>query len=965
MQHLKQDSASDISELPVLNVTAQMVLLCAWRTVKEVSLFLGELSEQAPISSAEDSDECHGKSLLTEEQVLTIGSHLAMLLVETKHRGAFEQAYVGFCKLCGRLWRHPSARLHNLPRLWMKELMDIITWGKGTKLCATRRSAGLPFMVQAFLTTELQVGGNTSCFRQSMAALLELADVTDNRAGARRSINAISGTATEDSVGNSTASDPSNIAENFKILYVSTESSDCVDTVEARIHALNILRSLFRHSVLGESVTPYIAQGVIVAIQGFKGKTWAERNSATLLFSALVTRIFGVHRSREELSIRNRMTGRIFFLRYPSLYEFLLEELKEAIASMEECYSSLQPGLFPVLLLLSRLYPSSLEGTDSNLQLSVYAPFVHRCSLSSVLKTRVLAAKALVPLVPPNQHPLLLQELVTISAQKYTTENHRHGLLLQIFHLLEESLSALSVSKEVAERVEQWIVDLKWLLPSETGFQICFVTSEVFLRILHIVSRRLFMSVSHSIWQEICNVLSVDLLRSQEEVPSRMIGRGIYLRHAVQLLLELSLVLHPTHTPTPSFLKDMEQLLVHLLFHARYEVVKIALSFLEALLDTGDYILEDEEDSTLPVDKSFYRHVKEWNRSHEGVLADSLRSSPAIGEILVRQMVPKEQSTFAECCWKTFCVLSHCPKALLRMETAAEGVLRGLLQRCQKECEGIDWAVLRCAGALVKIMQQENVPLTAEVTSEVCCTLVEFSSTDKSSTCRLTVANILLDNTSWLQGTMTFLSALDVCTLWTVVMTLLDDECSHVRELISSLAMHFGCTKFPVMPQRAKDLLVEYFVHVMINLDALMCVVCLVAWCLMSPGNDCDSGLLEDRVFDKGEMNEFAETVTVTEVACGQLKNLLCREDRTQLLETHLPGKVKDWLLHMCRTDMSTMSDCGESHTLAEFIKEADRRAVFSTGDSHFLCVNPRTEILTVFKTKKLMEAVHGSLGSK
>jgi hypothetical protein len=57
MQHLKQGSVSNVSESSVLNVTAQMVLLCAWRTVKEVSLFLAQLSEQASISSAGDSDK--------------------------------------------------------------------------------------------------------------------------------------------------------------------------------------------------------------------------------------------------------------------------------------------------------------------------------------------------------------------------------------------------------------------------------------------------------------------------------------------------------------------------------------------------------------------------------------------------------------------------------------------------------------------------------------------------------------------------------------------------------------------------------------------------------------------------------------------------------------------------------------------------------------------------------------------
>jgi hypothetical protein len=101
-----------------------------------------------------------------------------------------------------------------------------------------------------------------------MAALLTLAESADNRAGIRRStISAITDTATEES-----ASIP---ADSIEVLCLPEVGSDFVSPVEARIHALNILRSLFRHSLLGESVTPYVAQGVIVAIQGFKAKTWA------------------------------------------------------------------------------------------------------------------------------------------------------------------------------------------------------------------------------------------------------------------------------------------------------------------------------------------------------------------------------------------------------------------------------------------------------------------------------------------------------------------------------------------------------------------------------------------------------------------------------------------------------------------------------------------------------------------
>jgi hypothetical protein len=104
-----------------------------------------------------------------------------------------------------------------------------------------------------------------------MAALLTLADNADNSMGVRRStVSAVTDLAAAES-----SSVAANITENINMLSLPGVGSDCASPVEARVHALNILRSLFRHSLLGESVTPYVAQGVIVAIQGFKGKTWA------------------------------------------------------------------------------------------------------------------------------------------------------------------------------------------------------------------------------------------------------------------------------------------------------------------------------------------------------------------------------------------------------------------------------------------------------------------------------------------------------------------------------------------------------------------------------------------------------------------------------------------------------------------------------------------------------------------
>ncbi|KAL9705200.1 hypothetical protein quinque_008718 [Culex quinquefasciatus] len=85
------------------------------------------------------------------------------------------------------------------------------------------------------------------------------------------------------------------------------------------------------------------------------------------------------------------MTGRIFFLRYPQLYDFFMKELE--IASQIISKGARSKKLHPLLLLLSRLYPSALEGSESNLKLSRFVPIISVCSGCAELQTRYLAAK--------------------------------------------------------------------------------------------------------------------------------------------------------------------------------------------------------------------------------------------------------------------------------------------------------------------------------------------------------------------------------------------------------------------------------------------------------------------------------------------------------------------------------------------------------------------------------------------
>ncbi|CAM4975620.1 unnamed protein product [Rotaria socialis] len=146
-----------------------------------------------------------------------------------------------------------------------------------------------------------------------------------------------------------------------------------------RIHAYNTVRSFYRNQRFANDVFPYIERGLHLSITGFTSSIWMIRNSATLLLSTIVQRIFGPSKTKdgeENLSKKNSMTSREFFNKYPSLFHLFYQQLQQTTSTRSSIESLSSSCLFAILLILRRLYPSPLDGIDCSLTLDKLLPFV-------------------------------------------------------------------------------------------------------------------------------------------------------------------------------------------------------------------------------------------------------------------------------------------------------------------------------------------------------------------------------------------------------------------------------------------------------------------------------------------------------------------------------------------------------------------------------------------------------------
>ena len=163
-----------------------------------------------------------------------------------------------------------------------------------------------------------------------------------------------------------------------------------------QVHAFNCIKHIFIDSQLSSLCTPYVNQVLTLSLINFYNPTWAIRNCAVMLFTALQNRLFGTsklgdffHAYLQDYYLLNTMALKIF----------CFQNLVDASAAVEQ--DTKFNVIFPILTILSRLENPS----TSDPKLQKFETLLIKCLHHKYWKVREMAAKSLAAIVYHN-HPL-------------------------------------------------------------------------------------------------------------------------------------------------------------------------------------------------------------------------------------------------------------------------------------------------------------------------------------------------------------------------------------------------------------------------------------------------------------------------------------------------------------------------------------------------------------------------------
>lgn len=461
---------------------------------------------------------------------------------------------------------------------------------------------------------------------------------------------------------------------------------------------------------------PYLAEGFKVAITGFNKPTWAERNSATLLFASLMTRMFGVQRNRDidNISFKNKMSSKMFHQRYTTLKPFLLEKLIDATESFENNEISDKEGvLYPILIILERLYTGNLE-EDIQCSLEGFIPFVMICAKGRILKTRELAAKALSSIVSDGLKLAIINNLFN-DLENVNDNNHLHGVLLQLLQLVNEisELHDIDFVKVITET--------RWILLAK-----CQIVSAVYMQILIKLTRNNPRKSCNSVCKSVLSDIEIVL-----KTPA-VLGNSVMLRSAIHL--KLHLISHVMNLPLETKCIKIKEVLFSSLEKPVTQVNNFTLNFLLCLLnnDANSILLNSwdipqeemvlSELYTSAMKRNVFKLITSDSENFTRIIKPHLKSSDMIAS-------------------KLYAVISYfpCVAAKLNLFFKKENYvvcINMMKDRCDNN---MSCAMLMCLKNYIKKNYIQNRLNCARI-------LYEFSSPNYSAACRYVVALAIIEN---------------------------------------------------------------------------------------------------------------------------------------------------------------------------------------------------------------------------
>ncbi|KAJ3297387.1 hypothetical protein HDU79_003734, partial [Rhizoclosmatium sp. JEL0117] len=500
---------------------SQRILHECFRTVKEACGAMETILCKPPLpTSMTKQDE-----ILDFETILNGGNWLRMLLTTIRHYGAFSGVFPCFQTLCTVLLSSKKPFLVTLPQSWLDEFLlnaEIVD------VSITRRSGGLPLGVLAVL-------GSPSVYRSSMV------DQTMNRL--------------------------------FKMAKAIVPLNANTNLDLPQVHAFNIIRRLLQDATITDLMRNYFAECFVLSIDGLSSTSFPIRNCATMLFSALVTKVIGVKKSRDQDHVINTVSGREFFARFPSLHSFMMQKLAFAVSQLQGENHTVHPAFYPILTILARLKPTTLEANTSHLTLVTFRPLVEECASSSFFKVREVTSRAYASLISSSEFVETIGRLM--SDLNPLIPNELHGKLMIVRNLLETHLYRETPSKDA-------VLDLQSRLPSVISTSLwilskCSVSAiqDVYIDILKaifVTGSSLFSlpaNVSKSVW-----VAAVELHSQSNREPTKKCHAWTFnlRRNLTSYILECMEQLHES---------SKTKVVMHLLNDSDYEVQLQALNYLK------------------------------------------------------------------------------------------------------------------------------------------------------------------------------------------------------------------------------------------------------------------------------------------------------------------------------------------------------------------------------------------------